>query len=159
MAASEVLKEDRDSKASTEGKIALAVGGQLKFPGDMVVVPHLVSVVWEEWLMADVAGPRDSEEYLRLDDVDEPLVVELQHEHLMLQLDHLLDEPLLTILRDITLVIALNFWYDGDHIEAYRARRLRLLIEGMVEVRLLHIPLKGRVDHHGDSRAEHEFIV
>ena len=124
-------------------QIALVVGGTAKFPSDMVVVPYLVTIVREEWFVADVAGGLDSEAHLGVDVSDESLLVEVDCECLLLQVEHLLEEPLHTVLPHITLVIALEFGDEGDHLETHRTRRLRLIIEGLmtargvVEVRLL----------------------
>ena len=136
------------------------MGGTEKFPSDMVVVPYLVTIVREEWFVADLAGGRDSEANLGVDVPDESFVVEVDRERLLLQVEHLLGESLQTVLAHITLVIALEFGDEGDHLEAHRARRLRLVIKrlmtarGVVEVRRLDQRLEVRVDHHGDQRTE-----
>ena len=85
------------------------MGGTAKFPSDMVVVPYLVTMVREEWFVADVSGGRDSEAHLSVDVPDESFVVEVDRERLLLQVEHLLEEPLHTVLPHITLVIALEF--------------------------------------------------
>ena len=74
------------------------MGRTAKFHSDMVVVPYLVTIVREEWFVTDVAGGRDSEAHLSIDVPDEPLVVEVDRECLLLQVEHLLEVPRDTVL-------------------------------------------------------------
>ena len=110
--APEVVEEDRYATRSAEGQIALVVGGTAKLASDMVMVPNLITIFTEEWLIADVAGGRDSEAHLAVDGSPDPHLVEVDRERLLLQVEHLLDEPLHTVLNHINLLIALEFGDD-----------------------------------------------